>query len=203
MYLNKTPMFVIIILITAFLTISLPFARTAQSSETNQIFSEKWSKTCRENNPENCLIAVKSDMKSEDNKSSRTIAYAYIELGSKIQKEMSLIDAQEKTFKLGEKRTDVPVLFIDLPLNLDLRIKPILLVDDKQILELEYITCHNKVGCKSIGLLNAKQVQLFKKGKTIDVFVIPYGNISNKGFKIKFPLKGFTKSYNKLASSKK
>lgn len=203
MYLNKTSLFVTIILITAFFTISSPFTTTAQSSEKKQIFGKKWSNLCRENNPESCLIAVKSTIRNEETKKDQTLAYAYIELGSKTQKEMSLIDAKEKTFKLGEKKTDIPVLFVDLPLNLDLRIKPILIVDDKQILELEYMTCLNKVGCKTIALLNAKQVELFKKGKNVDVFVIPYGNTSNKGLKIRFPLKGFTKSYDKLASSKK
>ena len=201
MNLIKTSFLFKIILLSAFFISNL--TTISNGNEQKKIYADKWVSLCKKDLEKNCLIAIKSTIKDPSNNKYKTIAHAYIELASKIQKQMNLIDAEEQTFKLGEKRTVIPVLFIDLPLNLDLRIKPIILIDNKEISQLEYITCHGQVGCKSIGLLNEKQIDLLSKGKNLDVFVVPFGNQKTQGFKVNFSLRGFTKSFNQLASLNK
>ena len=109
---------------------------------------------------------------------------------------MDLINSDDQTYKLSEENKNVPVLFVELPLNTDLRAKPQIQIDNKAIGNLTYTHCNPKEGCKTNVAVNDEVINLFKKGKTMTVLIGIYR--SSKNMKIEFPLKNFTKSYAKL-----
>jgi invasion protein IalB len=88
------------------------------------------------------------------------------------------------------------MLFVNLPLNTDLKKKPIVVIDGKNLGNLTYSHCNSADGCKTNVRIEDDVIDLFKKGKTMTVFVGIYG--ASKGIKIEFPLKNFSKSYKKL-----
>jgi len=109
---------------------------------------------------------------------------------------MDLINEKDQTYKLSEESKNIPVLFVKLPLNVDLGKKPALLIDNKKLGNLNFTHCNQKEGCVTSVAISNKIIDLFKKGKTMIVITGIYGN--NKNIKIEFPLKNFTKSYAKL-----
>ena len=109
---------------------------------------------------------------------------------------MNLVNAEENTYKLSEENQLVPVIFINLPLNVDLKKNPLVKIDDKDIFNMTYTHCNKKIGCATSLRLNDDVIKLFKEGKEIKVILAAYGN--NKNMSITFPLKGFTKSYKKM-----
>ena len=160
----------------------------------SEINSKSWSKKCNEDNS-TCLIAIKNEVKFDDKK-ERTLATAYIQMASKKEKIMNLVDKKDQTYKLSEENKSIPLLLVNLPLNTDLRKKPLLQVDGKNLGNLNYLYCNSSLGCKSSVVINNKVIDLLKKGKIMTVFVGVVG--SNQNLIIKFPLKGFSKAYSKL-----
>ena len=109
---------------------------------------------------------------------------------------MDLIDGEEKTNKLKEGNKIVPILFLQLPLNVDLRKNPLITIDETSLFNMSYTNCNSTVGCVSSLAINDKAIKLFKSGKELLVtFGIP-GQSENT--LLKFPLKGFSKSYKSL-----
>lgn len=156
----------------------------------------KWKLKCNKEQ-KNCQIGILNKVKSDDG-GVLTLATTYLQIGVRSEKKMDLISKDEQTYKLGEKLTNVPVLFIQLPLDIDLRDKPLLAIDNKQIANLNFLHCNHIDGCKTTLTINDKIVELLKKGENIQVLFKIFGKKNN--FMIKIPLKGFTKSYKKIVN---
>jgi len=169
----------------------LLFLTTLSSSE---ISSKAWSKQCSEDKSA-CVIAIKKEIKLE-NKNDQTLATAYIQIGSSKQKKMNLINEDDQTYKLSEENKNIPVLFVKLPFNVDLTKKPAIVIDGKKLGDLHFTHCNQVDGCVTNVAVNDNVIELFKKGKTMSVVAGIYGNANN--MRIRFPLKNFTKSYEKL-----
>ena len=160
----------------------------------SEINSKAWSTECSKDKTA-CLSMIKSELKNKDNK-MQTIATAYIQIGSTKQKKMDLINKNDQTYKLSEEEKNVPVLFVKLPLNSDLRKKPVIMIDNKKIINLNFSHCNQIEGCVTNSAMNNGVIDLFKKGKTMAVIMGIYGG--GKNIKIEFPLKNFSKSYTQL-----
>ena len=155
----------------------------------------KWKLKCNEEQ-KYCQIGILNRVKSDGG--DLTLATTYLQIGVRSEKKMDLISKDEQTYKLGEKLTNVPVLFVQLPLDIDLREKPLMAIDNKQIANLNFLHCNHIDGCKTTLTINDKIVELLKKGENIQVLFKIFGKKNN--FMIKIPLKGFTKSYKKIVN---
>ena len=175
----------------SFLFLFLILFNTNSFSEIN---SKSWSEQCNEDKS-SCLIAIKYEVKLKDKK-EQTVATAFIQLASTKERKMNLIDKEDQTYKLSEEDKSIPLLVINLPLNTDLRKKPLLQVDGKNLGNLNYLHCNNNMGCKTSAVINNDVIDLLKKGKNLTIFIGVFG--SNQNLKIEFPLKGFSKAYSKL-----
>ena len=160
----------------------------------SEINSKTWSVECGDDKNA-CVIAIKKEIKTKDDKMQR-LATAYIQIGSSKQKKMNLIDEDDQTYKLSEENKNVSVLFVNLPLNTDLRKKPIVAIDGKNLGNLTFTHCNQVDGCKTNVVIGNDVIDLFRKGNTMLVVMGVYG--SAKSVKIEFPLKNFSKSYAKL-----
>jgi invasion protein IalB len=168
------------------------FGTTSSYSEIN---SKSWSEQCNEDKSA-CLIAIKNQIKLKDKK-QQTLATAYIQIGSAKEKKMNLVDKEDQTYKLSEEEKSVPLLFVNLPLNVDLRKKPLIQVDEKNLGNLNYLHCNNSLGCKTSVVINDEVINLLKKGKSMTIFIGIFG--SNQNLKIEFPLNGFSKAFSKIS----
>ena len=155
----------------------------------------KWKLKCNEEE-KFCQIGILNKVKSDGG--DLTLATTYLQIGVRSEKKMDLIDKDEQTYKLGEKLTNVPVLFVQLPLNVDLREKPLMAIDNKQIANLNFLHCDQTVGCKTTLTINDKIIELLEKGENIKILFKVFGKENN--FMISIPLKGFTKSYKKIVN---
>jgi len=164
------------------------------SSSLSKVTSSAWSTECSEDK-KTCIALIKSEIKNKDNK-MQTVATAYVQIASSKQKKMNLINKDDQTYKLSEENKNIPILFMKLPLNVDLRKKAAIKLDNKKLGNLEYTHCLVD-GCMTSVMLNdTKVIDSFKKGKTMTVTVGVYGATQNVN--IEFPLKNFSKSYTKL-----
>lgn len=157
--------------------------------------SKEWNIECAENK-NLCLIGINYEVNNKETNKNRTLAKAYFIMGLSKQKKMDLINSDDQTYKLSEESKNVPVLFVELPLNTDLRAKPQIQIDNKAIGNLTYTHCNPKEGCKTNVAVNDEVINLFKKGKTMTVVMRIYGKKDN--VKVEFPLKNFSKSYKEL-----
>ena len=159
----------------------------------SEINSKSWSTQCSENK-KTCISVITNQIKNKDK--MQILSTAYIQIGSTTQKKMDLINEDDQTYKLSEKNTDVPVLFVKLPLNVDLRKKPAIVVDTKKLGDLNFSHCNQKDGCVTNVAITNDVINFFKKGKTMFIVAGIYGGTKN--MKIEFPLTNFSKSYAKL-----
>ena len=160
----------------------------------SEINSKEWVVKCSKDKTA-CLAVIISEIKDKNNK-MQTLATAYIQIGSSKQKKMDLINENDQTYKLSEENKIVPVLFVKLPLNVDLAKKPAVIIDKKRLGDLNFTHCNNDEGCVTNVAVNNDVVELFKKGKTMSVVVGQYG--AAKNLQIDFPLKNFSRSYAQL-----
>ena len=178
-----------IILVSSFLS----YLTTYSLSEVN---SKAWSTECTQDKS-TCIIIIKSEMQTDNSDKMQRIATAYIQMGSTKQKKMDLIDKKDQTYKLSEEEKSIPVLFVKLPLNVDLGKKPAVVIGNKKIGNLKFTHCNQRDGCVTrVAIGNDNIIDLFRKGKTMTIFTGVYNSANN--MKIEFPLKNFTKSYKKL-----
>ena len=160
----------------------------------SEINSKAWSTKCNEDK-KTCIIIIKNEIKTEGDKAQR-LATAFIQIGSSKQKKMNLIDEDDQTYKLSEENKNVSVLFVNLPLNTDLKKKPLVAIDGKNLGNLTFSHCNQVDGCTTNVVIGSDAIDLFRKGNTMSVIMGVYG--SAKSVKIEFPLKNFSKSYAKL-----
>ena len=181
-FLNK-----LIILITLLLA---PITSSAE------IGNKKWTKECNKKNKKVCVIAINYQNPVPDSDKKQILATALIQLGSTTERKMDLIDGEEKTYKLKEQNKVVPVLFIKLPLNINLAKKPLIQIDKKNILNIPFSHCNTKDGCVTTMPINDEVINLFKSGKELTLIMQVYR--SDKNMSVKLPLKGFSKAYESL-----
>lgn len=177
-----------------FTVITLLFLTTNSYSNDN---TQSWEKKCSSSDNKNCFILIKYKVKMPDQDKKQTFATAYIKIGSKKEKKMNLINEEDQTYKLGEENRPISLLFINLPLNTDLRKSPLIASDKNSLGNSKFINCNASEGCKTMAVVNEEVIEVFKKGKSLSVTFAVFG--SNESITIKFPLKGFTKAYDKLA----
>ena len=159
----------------------------------SEITSKAWSTKCSEDK-KTCLAVIINEIKNKDK--MQTLATAYIQIASSKEKKMDLVNKDNQTYKLREENKYVPVLFVKLPLNADLTQNPVVLIDGKKLGALRYTHCNQTDGCVTKVVVNNDVIELFKKGKTLTVFMAAYSRTKN--MKIEFPLKNFSKSYAQL-----
>lgn len=181
---NKIKIFIVLILL---------FLSTSTYSKDN---TKSWQKKCSGSDSNNCFISIEYKVKTANQEEKQLFATAYIKIGSKKQKTMSLIDKEDQTYKLGEANKPVTIMIINLPLNTDLRKNPLISSDKLSLGNPKYVHCNKSIGCKTMALVDEKVIEVFKKGKSFSVTFGIFGNDQN--MRINFPLKGFTKAYDEL-----
>tara|TARA_B110000305_G_scaffold8942_1_gene8744 strand:+ start:703 stop:1281 length:579 start_codon:yes stop_codon:yes gene_type:complete len=162
-----------------------------------EIGSKEWSMQCADKkDKKTCLVGVNSQYTNKTSNKTQTIATTYIQLGSKNQKKMDLVDKEKQTYKLVEENKLIPVLFFKLPLGIDLKKKPLIQIDKKNVLNFEYSYCNGTEGCVASIILNDDIVKLLQSGKELDAILGLVGETNNMS--VNFPLKNFSKSYSNL-----
>ena len=177
-------------LIILFVLLLAPITSSAEVGD------KKWTKECDKNNKKSCVIAVNSQMAIPNSDKKQTLATAIIQVGTATKKKMDLVEGEERTYKLKEESTLVPVLTVRFPLNVDLKKKPLIQIDKKSVLNIPFTHCNAKEGCVTQITINDEVVKLFKSGNELTLVMVPYGSKDN--MIINLPLKGFTKTYDSL-----
>ena len=162
-----------------------------------EVGDKKWTKECNKENKKVCVIAINLLASAPNSDKKQTLVTAVIQQGSTTKREMALIDGEEKTYKLKEKKKFVDVLSVRLPLNVDLKKKPLLQIDKKDVLNITYSHCNQIAGCVTSAVINNEVVKLFKSGKELTVIMSIYGKEDN--LSVSLPLKGFSKAYDNFS----
>ena len=162
-----------------------------------EVGDKKWAKECNKDNKKICVIAVNSQMVITNGDKKKVIATALIQLGTTTESKMDLIDGEEETYKLKKKKKIVSVLFLRLPLNVDLKKQPLIQVDKKNVLNIPYSNCNAKEGCVASTVINDEIVKLFKSGKELTVVMAAHASKNN--ISMNLPLKNFSKAYDRLS----
>lgn len=173
--------------------ITLLFLTTNTYSNDN---TQSWEKKCSSSDNKNCFILIKYKVKMPDQDKKQTFATAYIKIGSKKEKKMNLVNKENQTYQLGEENRPISILFINLPLNTDLRKSPLITSDKNSLGKSKFVNCNTSEGCKTMAVVNEEIIEVFKKGKSLSVTFAVFG--SNENITVQFPLKGFTKAYDEL-----
>ena len=160
----------------------------------SEIIAKEWTKSCAKDNKENCIIGVLTQFENKEKK-KQTLATIYIQKNSSSKKVMNLINEEDQTYKMGEEKKTLLNLIAHLPLNSDLTKKPILSVDNKNIVNLIYLNCNSTIGCRAMVTLDEEKLQQFKKGEVLSI-IMPTGH--KQPMKMDFPLKGFAKAFKKF-----
>ena len=84
----------------------------------------------------------------------------------------------------------------NLPLNVDLTVRPQLQIDGAKVLDLTFTNCNQNDGCKTIAVISKTDLEKMKKGKTLSVITRSFGSTQN--IKIDFPLKDFDSEFKKI-----
>ena len=163
-----------------------------------ELNGKNWELVCSDKSNKNCSIGVIYSVKNKNSGKVQKFATTYLKLGTTSEKKLNLINKEEQTYKLGELKSRVHLLYADVPLNADLRQRPLIRVDGKDFANMEYLHCNQQVGCKSVvAFKNNSVIDMFKKANQMSIVVKTFGN--GRNIEIIFPLKGFTKSYKKLS----
>ena len=163
---------------------------TAQSF--SNFNGEQWEYVCEK---KECLIGINNYIQDKEGKKNPFLT-TYVQIISASKKKLDLVDKENQTYKLGEEKLNVTQIFVTFPLNIDLRVKPLIRLGKKQISGFTFLYCNAKIGCKASLSMTTEVVELFKKEKEMAVIFRGFG--SSKILEFKFPLKGFSKSYDKL-----
>ncbi len=160
------------------LLLSLLLTSPALSAE---LSTEKWIMRCAVDNKD-CLIAIKLEVKFKDSDIKKTYSTAYIQIG------------------INSEKKKVPVFFVRLPLNTNLKRIPLAKVDEKPFANLPYLYCNANEGCLTQTSLTDEGLKVLKAGKELSITFADNG--IKKNINLKFPLKGLTVAYNNLKLAK-
>ena len=177
------------IIATLYIVLSFSFSAFAEINE------KSWAKSCAENDKKACLIGIKQNVKLDAYKEKQDVN-AYLQIGKNTTQENKVIDEKEKIIKVVDVVTDVPVLFFNLPMDADLRRKPLVRADKTNIANVEFMHCNKSVGCKTMIVINEEAVNIMKDANELGITFAVFG--TNQQVEIVFPLKGFKKAYGKL-----
>ena len=161
-----------------------------------EIGDKKWTKECRKNSKKTCIIIINSQMALPGSDKKQIVATAIISIGSNTERKMDLVDGEEKTYKLKEENKLVPVLTVRFPLNVDLKKKPLIQIDKKNVLNIPFTYCNPTEGCVTQMVINDEVIKLFKSGKELTLIMAIYRSKNNMN--VRLPLKGFSKAYDSL-----
>jgi invasion protein IalB len=106
------------------------------------------------------------------------------------------VNSKDKDGKTITTKKPAVVFVANLPLNVDLTIKPQMQIDGKKVIDLTLTNCNQNDGCKAIGSLNNDSIEKMKKGKILSVITRSFGSAQN--IKIDFPLKDFDSEFKKI-----
>ena len=176
--------------------IILTYLLLAPITSSAEVNDKKWTKECDKVNKKICLIAVNSQMSIPDSDKKQTIATALIQIGTTTERKMDLVDGEEKTYKLKEENVPVSILTIKLPLNIDLKKKPLIQIDKKNVLNIPFTYCNPTEGCVTQMVINDEVIKLFKSGKELTLVMGVFRSKDN--LTVTLPLKGFSKAYDSL-----
>jgi|TARA_B100000929_G_C15402195_1_gene384955 invasion protein IalB len=155
----------------------------------------EWSKRCTDKSKiETCQIFYEIYLKQKDKTSK--LASIMLLYADEIQQNLDVLDKEKKTFALKESSKRVPVLFFDLPLNVDLRIVPFFQIDKGKRINTRFLFCKGDTGCRSGGKISEELLKALKHGKELNFYFKIYGGTKN--LLVKFPLKGFIAQVRKL-----
>ena len=105
-------------------------------------------------------------------------------------------EVEDKDGKTITTKKPAVIFVANLPLNVDLTVKPQLQIDGKKALDLTFTQCNQNDGCKALGSLSNDSIEKMKKGKTLSVITRSFGSVQN--IKIDFPLKDFDSEFKKI-----
>jgi invasion protein IalB len=161
------------------------------TSAFSQINTTSWIKNCVKdsNNKENCSIAIKTEVEDKDKK-KLTLSTIFVLKGQQN------VNSKDKDGKTITTKKPAVIFVANLPLNVDLTVKPQLQIDGKKALDLTFTQCNQNDGCKSLGSLSNDSIEKMKKGKTLSVITRSFGSVQN--IKIDFPLKDFDSEFKKI-----
>ena len=164
------------LILTLILTLSFMFYSANVSAAKPS--AKKWTEQCAEGS-ETCIAMIQ-----KQNDEKEAVAVFYMRVGEVI---------------VDEKKKIAPILFVNLPLNQDLRKSPKVVIDgdvDKSSLDLNFSHCTIASGCVASAILNDKGIELFKNGDKVSVMFKLYDQEDT--LQMDVPLKGFTKAYTKI-----
>jgi invasion protein IalB len=161
-----------------------------------EVGDKKWTKECTKDNKKVCVIAINNLMAIPNSDKKQILATVLIQLATTTERKMDLVDGKEKTYKLKEENKLIPILTIKFPLNVDLRKKPLIRIDEESILNIPFTHCNEQEGCITQITINDEVLKYFKLGKELTLIMAAYGSKDNMS--IKLPLKGFSKAYSSL-----
>jgi invasion protein IalB len=167
------------------------FLFSFMTSAFSQINTVSWIKNCVKdsNNKENCSIAIKNEVEDKDKK-KLTLSTIFVLKGEQN------VSSKDKDGKTITTKKPAVVFVANLPLNVDLTVKPQLQIDGKKALDLTFTNCNQNDGCKTMGILSNDILEKMRKGKTISVMTRSFGSAQN--IKIDFPLKDFDSEFKKI-----
>ena len=154
----------------------------------------EWVKHCSdESKIETCRVVY--EIKLEDKEETR-LGSAMLFFANEVKRNLDVLDKDEKTFTLKETTKRVPMLFFDLPLNVDLRTPAYFRIDKGEQVSLSYLFCKSDVGCRCGGKIETTLLRLFKAGNELTLSFKVYGG--NEDFHTTLSLKGFTAQFKNL-----
>lgn len=162
-----------------------------------ELNGKNWEYTC--DKEKNCIIGIRTFIQDKDTNKAKSLATVYIQIQTSTQKKLNLLDEKDQTYKMGEEKVNVPIIFVLLPLNSELRVKPIIRVGGKDISGLNFSHCNLTLGCNALLNINDEVIKLFEKEKEMSVIFRAHG--AEKNVEFKFSLKDFTKKYKQLIKS--
>jgi invasion protein IalB len=167
------------------------FLFSFMTSTFSKINTTSWIKNCVKdaNNKENCSIAIKNEVEDKDKK-KLTLSTIFVLKGQQN------VNSKDKDGKTITTKKPAVIFVANLPLNVDLTVKPQLQIDGKKALDLTFTNCNQNDGCKTMGILSSDILEKMRKGKTISVMTRSFGSAQN--IKIDFPLKDFDSEFKKI-----
>ncbi len=119
------------------------------TSAFSQINTTSWIKNCVKdaNNKENCSIAIKNEVEDKDKK-KLTLSTIFVLKGEQN------VASKDKDGKNITTKKPAVIFVANLPLNVDLTVRPQLQIDDKKAIDLTFTNCNQNDGCKTISVLS-------------------------------------------------
>ena len=163
----------------------------SMTSAFSEINTSAWKKNCVKdaNNKESCSIAIKNEVEDKDKKKI-TLSTIFV------LKSEQMVASKDKDGKSITTKQPALVFVANLPLNVDLTVRPQLQIDGAKVLDLTFTNCNQNDGCKTIAVISKADLEKMKKGKTLSVITRSFGSTQN--IKIDFPLKDFDSEFKKI-----